>query len=153
MKTPPQSLEVWPGPRSRYRKLPVIGPILDDVLAWFRSLGYAEATICNHVKAVPPLIRWLQRRRGRELRGITQRDLNAAYDYFHDRQAAVASAARSFGRFLAEHRLVQAERPEPPSRSEKQIQIFGSYLREMRADSHWQPLRGTKAEYVPFFSF
>jgi len=113
MKTPAQSHQVRLGPRSRYRKLPVIGPILDDVLAWFRSHGYAEATIYNYVKAVPPLIQWLQRRRGRKLKGLTRRDLVAAYDHFHDRQMAVATAARSFGRFLAEHRLISAERPKP----------------------------------------
>ena len=132
MKTPTQSHEVWPGPQSRYRNLPVIGPILDDVLAWFRTQGYAEGTIHNYLKAVMPLIRWLQKRRGRELKGLTQRDLVAAYDHFHDRHVVVGTAVHSFSRFFAEHRLIPAGRLEPPSRSEKQIQHFGSYLREMR---------------------
>ena len=106
----------------------MIGPILNDVLAWFRSQSYAEATICNYLKAVPPLIQWLQRRRGRKLKGLTRCDLVAAYDHFHDRQVAVAAAARSFGRYLTEHRLIPAERSKPPSHSEKGIQHFGSYL-------------------------
>ncbi|MBM4090021.1 MAG: hypothetical protein FJ276_11475, partial [Planctomycetes bacterium] len=132
MNTPALSQEFRPGPRSRYRKLPVIGPVLDDVLAWFRRQGYAESTIHKNVSAASLLIRWLQRRRGRNLKRLSQRDLRAAYDYFHDRHAAVAGASRVLGRFLAEHRLLCAERPAPLSRSEREIQIFSSYLREMR---------------------
>ena len=130
----------------------MIGPILNDVLAWFRSQSYAEATICNYLKAVPPLIQWLQRRRGRKLKGLTRCDLVAAYDHFHDRQVAVAAAARSFGRYLTEHRLIPAERSKPPSHSEKGIQHFGSYLREMRGLAP-ATVTGHQSRVRPFLQF
>lgn len=110
----------------------MIGPILNDVLAWFRRQGYTEHTIHNHLKATSRLFRWLQKRRSANLRVITQRNLSAAYEHFRGRRVDVASVSRALGRFLAEHELIPAERPKAPSPTERQIQLFGSYLNEMR---------------------
>src|SRR5271154_594582 len=101
--------EVQPEPHSRYRKLPLLGPNLDGLLGWLRQQGYAETTILNCLKASGPLCRWLQKRRGRVLSGLRQRDLRAAYDHFRSKRAAVAAAARLLGRFLVENRLIRAE--------------------------------------------
>jgi integrase/recombinase XerD len=120
---------VRPGPRSRYRQLPFIGPILDSLLAWLRGQGYSEWTINNYLKALGPLARWLRKRRHDAL---NEDDLRAAYDYFHDGRPDVAAACRALGRFLSAHQLIRAERPKSISRSEVQIQIFDSHLREVR---------------------
>lgn len=130
MKTP--SNEFRPGTQSSYRSLPVIGPILDDVLAWFRQQGYSETTICNNVKASPRLFEWLQKRRGHQLRGLCEGDFCAAYEHFRRRRIDIAAASRVIGRFLSERGLLRKERPKRLSRSERYIEIFGSYLREMR---------------------
>jgi len=132
MKTQASSYEVRPGIQSSYRSLPVIGPILDDVLAWFRRQGYSEPTIYNSVKASPRLFEWLQKRRGRHLRGLCDRDLCDAYEHFRGQRTDIATASRVIGRYLSERGLLCKERPKPPSRSERQIELFGSYLREMR---------------------
>lgn len=130
MKTQtPSPYVVRPRPQSRYRKLPIIGPILDTLLAWLRGQGYSEWTIGNYLKAAVPLFRWLQKRR-RDV--LNERDLEAAYDYFRNRQADAAATCHALGRFLAAHQLLRAERPRSLSRSEHQIQIFDSYLREVR---------------------
>lgn len=127
-KLPPSSL-VRPGPRSRYRKLPFIGPVLDDLLAWLRRRGYSEWTICNYLKSTRTLFRWLRKRQSRRL---SDSDLRAAYDHFHNRCENVAAAARMLGRFLAEHRLLRVERPKPLSHSQKQLQLFERHLRQVR---------------------
>lgn len=132
MKTQKSSYKLRVGPQSRYRKHRIIGPILDDVLAWFRGLGYADGTIQNYLKASGHLTRWLQERRGRELTDLDQSDFHAAYEHFRHCRVDVATFARSLGRFLIERQLIRAERPKPLSRSEHQIQLFSSYLREMR---------------------
>ena len=131
MTTRTTSIEVRPGPRSCYRRLPVLGPVLDSLLAWLREHGYRESTIRNYLKTATPLCRWLQQRRGNALKGLTQHDLCAAHDHFRCRRVEVAAATRSFGRFLAEHRLIRVERPESLSRSESEVQLFSSHLREV----------------------
>ena len=35
------------GLQSLYRQLPFVGPLLDDMLIWFRHQHYAEGTIRN----------------------------------------------------------------------------------------------------------
>lgn len=132
MKTQRSSYVLRVGAQSRYRKRPIIGPILDDVLAWLRGLGYADGTIYNYLKASGHLVRWLQKRRGHELTRLSEVDFHAAYEYFRRRRVDVATFARSLGRFLVERQLIHAEKRRPLSRSECQIQQFGSYLREMR---------------------
>ena len=132
MTTRTHSIEVRPGPRSRYRLLPVLGPVVDSLLAWFRRQGYSESTIRNYLKAATPLCHWLQKCRGGSLKGLRQRDLCAAYDHFRIRRVEVAAATRAFGRFLTEHRLMHTERPEPLSPSEREVQLFNSHLRAVR---------------------
>ena len=99
MNTQALPRKVRPGPQSRYRSFPVIGPVLDDVLVWFRRQGYAESTIGNYLTAAGPLFRWLRKRRGPALRGLSQRDLTAAHDYFRKRRVDVTTASRAFSPF------------------------------------------------------
>ena len=86
--------QVGLGTNSRYRKLPVIGPLLDDWLAWLRSCGYKESTIRNNLSRAACVCRWLQRRCGRAFGELGEGDLRAAYDHFHRRRIEVASIAR-----------------------------------------------------------
>ena len=125
----PSPYVVRPGPRSRYRKLPFIGPILDGWLAWLREQGYSEWTIGNYLKVSVRLARWLRKRRHHTL---SEGDLRAGYDYFRHRRPDAAAACRALGRFLSARQLIRAERPKAFSRSERQIQIFDSHLREVR---------------------
>jgi len=104
---------------------------MNDLLAWLRRRGYAEPTIRSYLKAAGPICRWLQRRLGRALRGLSQRDLRAAYAHFRRRRVEQAAACRSFGHFLTEHQLIRPEKPEPPSHTERQIGLFGDHLREV----------------------
>src|ERR1700722_17375556 len=117
--------EVRPGAGSRYRNLPVVGPVLNDLQAWLRRRGYRESTIRNHLVRIARLCRWLQRRCGPSLRGLSQSDLRAAYDHFRKRRIEVACAARVLGRFLTEQQLLRLERERPLSHAARQLQSFG----------------------------
>jgi integrase/recombinase XerD len=120
------------GINSRYRKLPVIGPLLDDWLAWLRSAGYKESTIRNNLGRAACVCRWLQQRCGRSFDEFAPSDLRAAYDHFRHRRIEVASIARVLQRFLAERQRLRPEPAEPPSRIEQQIEPLATYLREVR---------------------
>jgi integrase/recombinase XerD len=152
MKTKPLSGEVLPGPKSPYRKLPLVGPVLNNVLTWLRCRGYAESTIRNFLKAAGPLCRWLQQRCGLALRRLSQSDFRAAYEHFRVRRADVAAAARLFGRFLVENQLIRMERPQSLSRTELQIRLFSVYLREVRGLAP-QTLLGHERRLRPFLRF
>ena len=115
MNAPPptKQFRVSPGSESSYRKLPVIGPVLDDAITWLRHQGYAESTLRNHIRGISCLFRWLQRRRGCALKGLTQLDLGSAYDWFRKRRPDVAGTTRAVKRFFRERQLVPEGEPVP----------------------------------------
>jgi integrase/recombinase XerD len=116
---------------SRLRALPVFGPVLDDLMNWFQGHGYARSSLQNHIHGVDELSRWLQRRPGK-LTKLSQEHLHAAYEYHRTRKPHVACTIHAVGRFLRERSLIP-EGPKPPvSASERQLELFGAYLREMR---------------------
>jgi len=120
------------GRQSRRRKLPVIGSVLDELVAWLRHSGYTESTIRTHVDSLDRLVRWLMRRRGPGLRGLTQLDLNAAYDWFQSHRLRVATVARTVGRFFRDHQIIPEGKEPPLPASERELGIYGEYLRQMR---------------------
>ena len=124
--------QVRPGAGSPYRALPVLGPILDDWLAWLHGRGYCESTIRNHLVRAARICRWLQQRCGPALNGLSQSDFCAAYEYFHDRQIEVAAVSRALGLFLDKRQLLRPEPGAPPSQTQRQLESFTTYLRELR---------------------
>lgn len=134
MKTLPPScwFRIPPGPQSRYRKWPVVGPVIDDLVTWLQHHGYSQFTIRGYFKGLGHSVRWLQRRRGPALKGITQLDLTSAHDWFRVRRPAVASASRALGRFFRERHLIPEGRSAPLPTSEREIESHGAYLQEMR---------------------
>jgi hypothetical protein len=127
----PRRSYIPPGPKSHYRKLPVFGSALDSVVSWFQHQGYAEWTILNHLKSVSRLIRWLQQRHGRDLKGLTQADLGPAYDWFRKRDSKVAGTIRVFGRFFRECQLLIPEgRRIQPSATKRELESHCAYLRD-----------------------
>jgi site-specific recombinase XerD len=105
---------------------------LDEVLTWLRHCGYAESTLCNHIKGISSLVRWLQRRRGPALKGLTQLDLCLAYDWFRTRRPDVAGTTRALGRFFRERKMIPEGKPTPLSVSEQELEVHSAYLREVR---------------------
>jgi integrase/recombinase XerD len=152
MATDPTPDAFRPGADSPYRRLRVVGPLLDDWLAWLRSRGYRESSIRNLVVRAAHVCRWLQRRRGRVLRILGQSDLRAAADHFRGRQIEVAGAAHVLGRFLAERHLLRPEAEKPPTRTERQILSLANYLRDVRGLSP-QTVLGHCRRVRPFLQF
>lgn len=132
MNTKRHSHLVWPGVRSRYRQLPLFGPIVDQVVSWLRQEGYAETTIRGYFKFLGRLVRRLQRRRGPDLRRLSRSDLEAAYEHFRGREPGLAGSIRTFGRFLQDQGRI-GDRPRGHATPlERQIEGFSSHLRETR---------------------
>jgi integrase/recombinase XerD len=132
MSINPRPFAVRPKAGSRYRKLPVVGPILDNLLVWLRRRGYCEWTIRNILARTARICRWLQRRCGQELSSLSQSDLTAASAHFGKQRIEVAGTCRLLSIFLGEQQLLHAEQPKPPSHTNCQLQSFRTYLREVR---------------------
>ena len=132
MTTPELLHETRPGPQARYRQLPIIGPVLDDLLTWFRQQRYAESTIHKYISATSRLILWLQVLRGSTLTGLSLADLRLAHEHFRGAHRNVATVARALERFFRERQLIPEGKPEPVPASELQLDAFGSYMREVR---------------------
>jgi site-specific recombinase XerD len=144
-----------PGPQSRCRKLPLVGQVLDDVVSWFSHHGYTQSTIRKHINGLPRLVRWLQRRRGPDLNGLTQLDLRSAYDWFRRREPGVAGTTRALERFLRERQFIrEAKAPRPPA-SERELEIHGAYLKEVRGltDSTIQGHQSRLRSFLRFLRF
>jgi Phage integrase, N-terminal SAM-like domain len=152
MATVPAPYEFRPGVDSPYRRLPVVGPLLDDWLVWLRSRGYSELSIRNHVIRTARLCRWLQRRIGRAFSALSQSDLRAASDHFRGRRGEVAGVAHVLGRLLAERQRLRPEPAKPPSRAERELQSLATYLREVRGLSP-STVRGHCRRVRPFLHF
>ena len=127
-----QRFPITPGPRSCYRKLPIIGPVLDKALIWFRHHGYTESTIKLRLDGISHLVRWLQRRRGPALKKLTQDDLSLAHENFLGRNDRVANATHTLAGFFREEHLIPEGKPARPSASELQLIGHVVYLREVR---------------------
>jgi len=101
------------------------------LLKWFQDQGYTTSTIHNHIQGIDELVRLLKRRHD-GLVGLNKAQLNAAYDYFHHRKPGVAGTIRAIGRFLCERKLLPEGPREAMSQSERQLELFGAYLRDVR---------------------
>lgn len=134
MKKPPvvTRFRFFPGPHSRYRQMPLLGPVLDCLLIWFRGRGFAEATIASKISAAVFLVRWLLRRHKPKLRGLTQQDLNSAYDRFRLTRPHVAATVRHLAAFFRERQMIPEGRRPQLSASERELAAHGAYLREVR---------------------
>jgi integrase/recombinase XerD len=105
--------------------------MLDDLLKWFQDQGYTTSTIRNHIQGIDELARWLKGRHDGLVR-LNMAQLNAAYDYFHQRKPDVAGTIRAIGRFLCERKLLAEGPREAVPQSERQLELFGAYLRDVR---------------------
>ena len=131
MNTPTLLNELRPRACFRFRALPVFGPMLDDLLKWFQDQGYTTSTIHNHIQGIDELVRLLKRR-PEGLICLKKAQLDAAYDHFHHRKPGVAGTVRAIGRFLCERKLLAEERREAVSHAERELELFGAYLRDAR---------------------
>jgi integrase len=115
----------------RIRAFPVFAPVLDDLLNWFQDHGYTTSTIRNHIQGIDELIRWLKCRHDFQ-NVVTNAQLNAAYNHFQNRKPAIAGTIRAIRRFLSERDLLPQEPMEEVSPSERQLELFAAYLRDVR---------------------
>jgi hypothetical protein len=118
-------------PRSfqRGRALAIFGPHLDDFVQWLQDQGYAAGSICNYLRVLPQVVRWLRRRRITSLGQLTQQDLQRAHRYYRPRSSDLRGAVRALGRFYLERGMIPQGQGPTPSPVEIELDRFAEYLR------------------------
>lgn len=117
---------------TRWRLLPLFGPLLDDFLPWLRTQGYAMGTLSNFLDQIPKVVVWLQRRGIATLAELTRSDLQIAQDHYRQRHEKVRWVIRALERFLSDRHLVP-EGDIPTARPlEREVANFSVHLRETR---------------------
>ena len=123
--------------------------MLDDLLKWFQDQGYTTSTIHNHIQGIDELVRLLKRR-PEGLICLKKAQLDAAYDHFHHRKPGVAGTVRAIGRFLCERKLLAEEPRKAVPHSERELELFGAYLRDVRGLAEG-PSKDTRTAFFRFF--
>ena len=151
MNTPTLLNELRPRACSRFRALPVFGPMLDDLLKWFQDQGYTTSTIHNHIQGIDELVRLLKCR-PEGLICLNKAQLDAAYDHFHHRKPGVAGTVRAISRFLCERKLLAEEPRKAVPHSERELDLFGAYLRDVRGLAE-RTIEGHQNRLLSFLRF
>lgn len=128
--------EIYPRAHARYASLPILGPYLDDFVAWLHSEGYPRLPICRRVRAAKPLDALLQRDKVTRLEELSAEQL-LAY--------APSSSQDDIYRAALVHSLVRYLRGQgalAPSLSTPASELTTSYCR------HLEDTRGLAASTV-----
>jgi len=129
-----QSFLVQVRPRcfTRWRALPIFGPLLDDFLQWLHDQSYAMGTIVHYMEMLPKVVGWLRRHRITTLTQLTRQDLQVAHDHYRPRQEGASWVIGALERFLSERHLVSQGKVPAPSPVEVEAAGFEAYLGETR---------------------
>jgi integrase/recombinase XerD len=125
--------------------------MLDDLLKWLQDQGYTTSTIHNHIQGIDQLVRLLKRR-PEGLIYLNKAQLDAAYDHFHHRKPGVAGTVRAIGRFLCERKLLAEEPRKAVPHSERELELFGAYLRDVRGLAE-RTIEGHQNRLLSFLRF
>jgi len=157
MKTTSTLAQVRPRDHQRYRDIPIFGLFLDDFVPWAAGCGYTRHTIYLQLDSVRHLAAWFQKNVPNSFRFLRAEDLTAAHRYFstHRHKARYAWGLRGFRAFLEVRGLLRPCRPEPLSRTEREVTSFLDYLRKERgaADSTLYSYRRRLLYFLRFIGF
>jgi hypothetical protein len=124
--------ELFPRVHRLYQSLPILGPTLEDFVAFLTRRGYPREVIRHHVRAVRGVDQQLRRRRCRSITDVTERMLRRCAPPLGragdapDRSAAV----RLLLAYLTEQDVVTA--PEATNPAERRLREYASYLEQAR---------------------
>lgn len=121
--------KLFPRLNARVGSLRVLGPLLDEFVAWLHSRGFPPLPIRLRIREAPRLEARLQRRGIRGIGYLSRDELLA----FAPRDAAgdvyMAALIHSLAQFLGEHGRLKRPTPTP---AERLVSAYCSYLERVR---------------------
>jgi site-specific recombinase XerD len=121
--------EVYPRYHARFSSLPLLGPHVEEFVAWLHAQGYPRVPIRLRLRVLPRVVELLRRRGVRRIEDLTASDLlRIAPSDSHD-DMWLSAVVRSLARFFtAQGRLIQpAVTP-----TEKLVAAYRSQLNRVR---------------------
>ncbi|MDO9528047.1 MAG: tyrosine-type recombinase/integrase [Syntrophales bacterium] len=123
---------IRPKSHQKYLALPVFGPFLDDFTQWSYLHGYTLGTIRNQLKGTRQIIVFLQKQGLQSIGELTHCDFEKACQHFRQDRPAIASTVRRLQKFLEEKGELPLLFPTPKTRSDKELEHFAAYLKNVR---------------------
>jgi site-specific recombinase XerD len=119
----------FPRIHPRLRSLPVLGPLLDEFVAWLHSRGFPTLPIRLRVRAAPRLDARFRRRRIRHLGQLTGAELLTLAPRAAADDVYMSALVRSLARFLGERGALKSPTATP---AEQLVSAYGSHLGRVR---------------------
>lgn len=123
---------IRPKSYQKYLALPVFGPFLDDFTQWSYLHGYTLGTIRNQLKDTRHIIVFLQKQGLQSIGGLTHCDFEKTYQHFRQDHPSIAGTVRRLQKFLAEKGELPPPVPTLKTRSDKELEYFAAYLKNVR---------------------
>jgi integrase/recombinase XerD len=118
-----------PRDHGRYSCLPILGPHLDGFLVWLREKGYPPLPMRRRIRRAPQLEALIRRRRIRDLRKLSARDLLELIPSGGRPNIEWAAAIRSFVGYFGECGMLAVPPLTPPQRL---IEAYRTHLQQTR---------------------
>jgi hypothetical protein len=126
-------VELYPRMHRRFTTLPVLGPIVDSLVAWLLAGGYSADRVREYCRAARRLDGQLARRGVRHLHDLTRARLRACAPADSQEDPDRAALVRLLVRFLETETTRWPART--PSRLAQRLAVYGVYLRDVRNSS------------------
>jgi site-specific recombinase XerD len=121
--------KLFPRLHARVGSLRVLGPLLDEFVAWLHSNGFPPLPIRLRVREAPRLDARLRRRKIRDLGELTRAELLTLAPRAAADDVYMAALIRSLARFLGERGALKLPTATP---AERLVSAYGSHLGRVR---------------------
>jgi site-specific recombinase XerD len=123
-------VDLYPRLHRRFSSLPLLGPYVDDFVAWLSEAGYPRVPIRCRIRALPRVDRALRRRGVKRIRGLSAALLVGLAPKDSQDDINLNATVRSLARFFEARGLLGP--PPPRTRSTSLVDAYRVHLVEVR---------------------
>jgi integrase/recombinase XerD len=123
-------VDLYPRLHRRFSSLPLLGPYVDDFIAWLSDEGYPRIPIRCRIRELPRVDRALRRRGVRRIRGLSVGLLVGLAPKDSQDDINLTATVRSLARFFETQGLLGP--PPPRTRSAELVDGYRAHLVEVR---------------------
>ena len=136
-------IQILPKAHQTYRRLPILGPMVDEFTKWAHQRGFTLSTLEMKLGHIRHMARFFQRIGLRHWQELTRKHFDAAWESLAGGKKSMKGTVRQVQRFLQEiHGLVLAP-PEPTTRVEAELMrlcgVSSTSPWRFKTDDCWPP--------------
>jgi integrase/recombinase XerD len=124
--------DLFPRTSQRYRNLPILGPILNDLDDWLITRGYQPYTRRKHSRCMVSVDAYFQRQGRNTIEAITPEDLQACWQWYNQHRVHDASTVRVLHHYLDDQGCIPAPSPPLSPRYGEYVERYLQYLKTVR---------------------